>query len=584
MPRTARRFARILLPAAVVICAGLPITARLLPGSNGAHASGYLHTDGARIVNVDGGVVRLTGINWFGLETCTFAPHGLWSRNWRDLMAQIRDLGFNTIRLPFSSQLLDPGSTPSSIDYDLNPDLRGLTGLQIMDKVVGEARVLGLKVILDRHRPVCGAQSPLWYTDHYSEARWIADWVMLARRYAGNDAVIGADLHNEPHERATWGDGNPATDWLLAAERAGNAILRANPNWLIIVEGIEHNGPSDYYWWGGNLAAAGAAPVRLAVPHRLVYETHDYGPEIWGQRWFNDPEFPDNLPALWDRHWGYLARQGIAPVLVGEFGGVNVTSGKEGAWIHALIGYIRAHGLSYTYWCMNPDSGDTGGLLQDDWKTVNPAKLALLRTDMAPLIGSPQQEPAAGTAAQPPAGATPALTDTPPPPPTPGYAGTIPAGATGAAATSMHLSVQYMDGRPTPVSNNPSPNLRLLNAGPAPVRLADLQARYHFRASGVGVASLVLDVDWSSAGAANVQGSFVHLGGDRFYVQVGFTPAAGQIPPGGMVEIKMRIHKRDWSTFDQRSDYSFGPPTDYTPWPRVPLFWRGRRVWGTAPS
>ena len=52
---------------------------------------------------------------------------------------------------------------------------------------------------------------------------------MLAQRYASNPAVIGADLHNEPHGSATWGDGNPATDWRLAAERAGNAILAANP-------------------------------------------------------------------------------------------------------------------------------------------------------------------------------------------------------------------------------------------------------------------------------------------------------------------------------------------------------------------
>src|SRR5579883_3345944 len=186
--------------------------------------------------DASGREVHFTGVNWFGLETCAFAPHGLWSRNWRDMMLQIRRLGFNTIRLPFSDQLLDPATMPEprTIDYRLNPDLKGLSGLQIMDKIVAEARVLGLTVILDRHRPDCGAQSPLWYTDHYSEARWIADWVRLAQRYAGNDAVVGADLHNEPHGPATWGDGNPATDWRLAAERAGDAILAANPHWLIV--------------------------------------------------------------------------------------------------------------------------------------------------------------------------------------------------------------------------------------------------------------------------------------------------------------------------------------------------------------
>nr|WP_245864228.1 cellulase family glycosylhydrolase [Paenibacillus donghaensis] len=73
---------------------------------------------------------------------------------------------------------------------------------------------------------------------------------MLAQRYADNPTVIGADLHNEPHGTASWGTGNLATDWRLASERAGNAILAVNPNWLILVEGIETNvqGNSSSYW------------------------------------------------------------------------------------------------------------------------------------------------------------------------------------------------------------------------------------------------------------------------------------------------------------------------------------------------
>jgi endoglucanase len=43
-----------------------------------------------------------------------------------------------------------------------------------------------------------------------------------------------------------------ATDWRLAAERAGNAVPAANPDWLITVEGIDcYSG--DCYWRGGNL-------------------------------------------------------------------------------------------------------------------------------------------------------------------------------------------------------------------------------------------------------------------------------------------------------------------------------------------
>ena len=50
------------------------------------------------------------------------------------MMDQMVSLGFNAIRLPFSLQLFDPGSTPAGIDYTLNPDLQGLTGSQIMEQ------------------------------------------------------------------------------------------------------------------------------------------------------------------------------------------------------------------------------------------------------------------------------------------------------------------------------------------------------------------------------------------------------------------------------------------------------------------
>ena len=118
---------------------------------------------------------------------------------------------------------------------------RGSTACRSWTRSSSYAGQIGLRIILDHHRSDAGDGpngSGLWYTSQSTESRWIGDWTMLAQRYAGNPTVIGADLHNEPHGPATWGDGG-ANDWRLAAERAGNAILAVNPNWLIIVEGIE---------------------------------------------------------------------------------------------------------------------------------------------------------------------------------------------------------------------------------------------------------------------------------------------------------------------------------------------------------
>jgi len=347
--------------------------------------SGPLRADGATLVDAGGREVRLTGVNWSGLETSAFAPLGLAARNVDDMLDQIVTAGFNTVRLPYSNQLLDSTVKPMNINYGLNPQLRGLNGLGVLDYLVNGAGRRGLRVILDRHRPAAEGQSELWYTDKLPEARWIEDWTMLARRYRGIDAVVGADLTNEPHGAATWGDDNPATDWRLAAERAGNAILDVDPDWLIIVEGIQHVG-ADTYWWGGNLSAAAQAPVRLSRPERLVYSAHDYGPEESGQSWLRGTDFPSNLPGVWRSHWAYLQQDDVAPVLIGEFGGRSIGADPEGLWQRSLISFLMQGGFSYTYWVWNPDAW-IGGLLLDDRGTLDHAKLGLLGPSQAPLLG-----------------------------------------------------------------------------------------------------------------------------------------------------------------------------------------------------
>ena len=366
-------------------CRAAPTNQASSSGHRSSAPPAGIRAEHGKLVDGDGHEVRLTGVNWFGLETPNFAPHGLWARNWQDMLDQVAAAGFNAVRLPFSNQLLEAASLANSIDVTKNPDLHGLTGLQVMDRIVEGAGRAGLAIVLDRHRPSADAQSELWYTDRVSEARWIDDWTMLAHRYRDQPAVIAADLHNEPHGAATWGDGNPRTDWRMAAERAGNAILSVNPDWLIVVEGIERVG-TDAYWWGGNLAAARDYPIRLVRRDKLVYSAHDYGPGVYPQPWFAAADYPRNLPAIWRRHWAYLPAEGIAPLLVGEFGGRSMGHDPEGTWQRSLVDFLRASGLSYTYWSWNPDSGDTGGILKDDWTTIDRTKLDVLSTYQWPKL------------------------------------------------------------------------------------------------------------------------------------------------------------------------------------------------------
>lgn len=348
-------------------------------------APGWFAAIGPKIVSSTGAAVRFTGVSWFGLETTNRAPHGLWARSYQQLLASAKAAGFNFIRVPFSDDIFRADLKPNGIDFTKNPTLQGLTSLQILDKVVAEAGRIGLRVMLDRHRPDGNGQSELWYTGAVSEATWISHWTQLARRYKASPTVFAVDLHNEPHGAATWGSGDASTDWRLAAERAGNAILKENPNLLIVVEGIEHTG-NDWYWWGGNLADAGTAPVRLSIPGRVVYSPHDYPASVYNQSWFGAPNYPSNLPGVWQPHWGYLVEQGQAPVLVGEFG-TKLATQRDEQWLASLVQYMAARGMSFAFWSLNPNSGDTGGILENDWITLDTKKIQMLKPALAPLVG-----------------------------------------------------------------------------------------------------------------------------------------------------------------------------------------------------
>lgn len=97
------------------------------------------------------------------METSNCAPHGLWSISLDSGLAQIKSIGFNTIRLPYSNECLAASST-NSINYGVNPTLLNKSPQQVMDIVITRAKANGLNVILNRHRPDSGGQSALWYT------------------------------------------------------------------------------------------------------------------------------------------------------------------------------------------------------------------------------------------------------------------------------------------------------------------------------------------------------------------------------------------------------------------------------------
>jgi endoglucanase len=356
-------------------------------GSSFGQGSGYWHTSGNEILDSNNQAVRIAGINWYGFETTDEVVHGLWAQDYKSILNAIHANGYNTVRIPFSNQMVETPIVPSNISHNngsgpINTDLQGLNSLQILDKIIAYAGQIGLRVILDNHRSEAGNSAEsngLWYTSSYPESAWITDWITLANRYKGNATVIGADLRNEPHNAtsggACWGCGSSTNDWSLAAERGGNAVLNANSSWLIFVEGTDcYNG--DCGWWGGNLEGAQSHPVRLNVADRLVYSAHDYGPHEYGQSWFNSSTTYASLTAVWTKFWAYLSLNGIAPVWLGEFGTTNTASdisntapGSQGQWFSSLIEFLKSNSnIDWTYWALNGE--DTYGLLDSNYDSA----------------------------------------------------------------------------------------------------------------------------------------------------------------------------------------------------------------------
>jgi endoglucanase len=332
----------------------------------------------------NGSAVQLKGISWFGFETSTNVVHGLWARNWKDQIVQMKSLGFNSVRVPFCPATLK-GVTPTSIDYSKNDDLRGLNSLQILDKVMKELNDQGLYILLDHHTPDCKTITNLWYTSSYSEEQWLKDLTFVASRYKDLPFYMGLDIKNEPQGTATWGTGDVKTDWKIAAEKAGKQVLAANPNLLIFVQGVQTNpkcSSNTGHWWGGNLEPVECYPINnSAIPaDKLVFSPHVYGPDVHWQSYFSASNFPSNMTAIWEKHFGYLVDKGYT-IVPGEWGGKYGNGGHSAdkTWQDAFVNYMKTKKICNSYyWDWNPNSTDTGGVLQNDWKTPWQNKVTML--------------------------------------------------------------------------------------------------------------------------------------------------------------------------------------------------------------
>ena len=307
----------------------------------------------------------------------------------------LADKGFNAIRFPFNHQSMlsaEPIELPGTLRART---LRGLTYPQMFLRLAQYAAKYGILVMLTCHRTTPGAWpgDGLWYDKDISEEDVLDSWSVVADELCTQWNIFAVDLQNEP-QKASWGKAR-STDWDKAAERIGNHVLSRCPRWLIMVEGVGYNPGAPHaddasmgFWWGENLVGIKVAPVMLSDQKRLVYSPHSYGPSVYMHEYFEEENFPHNMDAIWDSHFGFAQHATGQAIVIGEMGGFY--KGKDRVWQDWAIEKCRREGYGVFYFELNPDSVDTGGILKDDWTTPIDEKLRLLHnlpsTSVAGLV------------------------------------------------------------------------------------------------------------------------------------------------------------------------------------------------------
>lgn len=378
----------------------------------------WLHAKGSRLYDKNGNEVWLTGANWFGLNCNEAVPHYLWQADIDATLSEIADRGINVIRFPISTELILSwmNGTPNPVssltantdpNYYINPDFCEADGktlknaMEIFDIIIQKCKKYGLKAFVDIHSPHTdnsGHNYNLWYGKETTDGTmvttkiWQDTLVWLADKYKNDDTLLAFDLKNEPHGKgqegtlaAKWDGSTDENNWAYAATNCADAILDVNPNVLILIEGVEQsmsgaqagdywgmpdrrdNSPYIGAWWGGNFRGAREYPIKPKHgTSQIVYSPHDYGPSVYAQTWF-DKDFTEQtlLDDYWYDTWAYINKEDIAPELIGEWGGF--IEGDNLKWMLLLRDYMIKNHINHTFWCLNTNSGDTGGL----WKSLS---------------------------------------------------------------------------------------------------------------------------------------------------------------------------------------------------------------------
>jgi endoglucanase len=317
---------------------------------------------------------HLKGLNWSGFETNNHNLAGLNVRTMESYLDFIKSQGFNTLRIPITVQFVYEINGPIN---NCNPAFGNcsLSAKDTLLKLFADAAQRGIMIIIDMHsRSDNNYLDSLWYGSDYSEDQFIQAWNTILGIIVDQPNLLGIDLFNEPNGPATWGDGSQ-TDWYRMVNRLVEDIHFNVPrfNKIIFVEGINYSTDfSEYAKFPLNFSN-----LSKDLDNRIVLSPHTYGPSVsYDGALFDSSNFPNNLPAVWDKTINIIEKQYHRTSIIGEWGGLYI--GKDKQWQDAFGQYLVNNCMEDTFvWNLSNSSVGTGGILEADNYTPVEDKLAL---------------------------------------------------------------------------------------------------------------------------------------------------------------------------------------------------------------
>lgn len=337
----------------------------VLFSTRSVHGASHFTSRDHKLLYQDTKEFLLKGVNYAGFETYCYAPSGLWAHDLDFYMDFIAKNDFNAIRLPLSYDLsLNLDTAPPSSCVFAQTDECSRTSGNLLDCVFQKALARNLFIVVDLH--TIGSVITEHPYGNLTRDEFVGAWDRLLDRVIHYPNLMGIDIKNEPHGDTTW------EEWGGIVNDFRTHIYERYPDYqgVFFVEGIQ----GDDSCWGGSFAGL-TNQVDLSR-HDIVFSPHTYGVSVLGDVaiQYDHEDFHKWFGSLKDRFDNVI--------ILGEAGGFF--TGEDMLWHFRYANYLKTiHQTSTFYWSLNPNSGDTRGILNDDWTTYNVAKLHFLK-DLQP--------------------------------------------------------------------------------------------------------------------------------------------------------------------------------------------------------